>query len=131
MGTVRVIFSFSERITPPARLLPAPQPPLHISTFFNIYHWKKSLNENYVEYDFIMGTVIWIFSFFWTDNDRVCAPRLQSSIPHWGDTTITHILWRIAQKLLPRFSRNFGTLFRGYKGNQFALKKYTHFCFFW
>ena len=35
---------------------------------------KNNLNENYVEFDFIMGTVLMIFSFFQTDNDIVCSP---------------------------------------------------------
>ena len=34
---------------------------------FNMYRRKKNSNENYVESDFIMGTVLVMFSFFSTD----------------------------------------------------------------
>ena len=35
-----------------------------ICKYFNIHPRKKKLNENYVEFDFRMGTVLVIFSFF-------------------------------------------------------------------
>ena len=49
-------------------LRPAPLSP---SLIFNIHPRKK--NENYVEFDFSMGTVLMIFSFFWMDNTP-CLP---------------------------------------------------------
>ena len=45
---------------------PAPLPP-PICKKFNIHHRKK-INENYVEFDFRMGTILVICSFFRTDN---------------------------------------------------------------
>ena len=35
---------------------------------------KKNWNENCGEFDFRMGTVLGIFSFFWTDNVLVYVP---------------------------------------------------------
>ena len=43
---------------------------------FNI-NYKKKLNENYVEFDFRIGNVLVIFSFFWTDNASL-APQMQN-----------------------------------------------------
>ena len=65
--------------------------------------------------NFILEWVLflWFFDFFWTDNDLVYAPPPESGTTHYGDTTMMpHILRRIAQKLLSRFSWNFGTLFQ-------------------
>ena len=41
---------------------------------------EKKLNENYVEYDFRIGTVLLIFSFFWTDNAS-CPPNARPPGP--------------------------------------------------
>ena len=41
---------------------------------FNIHHKK---NDNYVEFDFKIGTVLMIFSFFWTDNATCLPPSLE------------------------------------------------------
>ena len=46
------------------------------------YSGKKYLNKNDWKFDFGMGTVLVIFSFFWTDNDLVCAlPPLTGMSP--------------------------------------------------
>ena len=49
--------------------------------------------------------ILGIFSHF---SERITIlfmrPCHQSGIPHFGETTITHILWRIAQKLQAQFS---------------------------
>ena len=70
-------FHFSERIASPAQPLLWHPPYVNflisiISKFFYVYHRKK--NESYVEFYFIMCTVLVIFSFFSTDNDLVCEP---------------------------------------------------------
>ena len=44
--------------------MPAPLQATPICDSFNIHRRKKKLNENYVEFDFRMGTVLVIFSFF-------------------------------------------------------------------
>ena len=62
---------FYERITPPACPLPAPWPWLKI--LISIIE-KKKLNRNYLELNISMGTVLVIFSFFWTDNAPLTAP---------------------------------------------------------
>ena len=49
------------------KILPAPgQPPGYspICKIFNIHPRKIKINEKYVEFDFRMGTVLVIFSFF-------------------------------------------------------------------
>ena len=42
---------------------------------------EKKVNANYVEFDFIMGTVLVIFSFFWTENVP-CLPHARPPGPH-------------------------------------------------
>ena len=50
-------------------------------------------NENYVEFDFRMGTVLVIFSFFWMDNDLVCAPPPPEWYPPlWRHHNYAHTL---------------------------------------
>ena len=41
-----------------------PLAPPPICENFNIHHRGKKLNENYVEFNFSMGTILVIFSFF-------------------------------------------------------------------
>ena len=61
---------------------PARNPPPPICKTLNINHRNKNitLNENYVEFYFSMGTVPLIFSFFRTDKDLVRAPPPNSGI---------------------------------------------------
>ena len=55
------------------RPLPAPLvAPQFIKLLISIV--EKKNYENYLEFDYSIGTVLVIFSFFWTDNDLVCAP---------------------------------------------------------
>ena len=75
MGTVLMIFYFSERITPPAS--PPGKGAVKIVKTFNIHPGKKK----YVEFYFSRSTVLVIFSFFRTDNDVVCTPSFYSGIP--------------------------------------------------
>ena len=93
MYNLILVWVLSERITPSALSLPGPA----ICKIFNIYQRNKNENENYVEFCFSKGTVLVIFSFSQTDNDLVCAPPPPVVV---FPTTITHILWRISQKLL-------------------------------
>ena len=72
MGTVLVIFSFLWTDNAPCLPPDPPSPP--IGKNCNIHHRKKKLNGNYVELDFSMGTVLVIFSFFWTDNAPLSPP---------------------------------------------------------
>ena len=117
VGTVRVIFSFFWTNNAPCPPLECPTGPL-IFQIFHIHRRKKYVNENYVEFDFSICTVLVIFSFFWTDNDLVCAPPpSQSPVGRYPNTTIMHILCSISQKLLARFSWNFGKFSKQYKGN--------------
>ena len=64
---------------PPTRP-PDPQPPV-----------CKNLNESYVVFYFSMGAVLVILSFFWTDNDLVCAPPPPSGMsPFFQNDTYAH-----------------------------------------
>ena len=58
MGTILVIFKFFRMNN---ATCPPTWPP--ICKNLNIYHRKKHLNKNYVEFDFSIGTVLVIFSF--------------------------------------------------------------------
>ena len=49
----------------PKKKIPPP-PPLFVKILISIIEEKK-WNKNYVEFDFRMGTVLLIFSFFWND----------------------------------------------------------------
>ena len=76
MAALLVIFSFFWKDNFPCPPHARPPGPL-IRKKFNILRRKKLINENYVEFYFSMGTVLVIFSFFWTDNFRPIF-RLQS-----------------------------------------------------
>ena len=64
-----------------------PLPSLYVKFLISII--EKKLNENYVEFDFSMGTVLVIFSFFWMDN----AP-----CPHIGPPQFVKHLISIVEK---------------------------------
>ena len=51
-----------------------PLPPPPVKKILNLDRRKKNLNKNYWKFDFSIGSVLVIFSFFWTDNDLACAP---------------------------------------------------------
>ena len=52
----------------------------------------------------IVNTTIYLIQPIQPLNNLVHAPLPPEWYPHFGDTTITQILWRIAQKLLTQFS---------------------------
>ena len=90
-------FNFSEQITPPASP-PAPHPPnvkiltsiveKKIPSLAKIFYInrRKKIYENYIEFCFRLGTVLVIFSFFWTVNDLGSAPPP----PEWYPPLLWH-----------------------------------------
>ena len=67
-------FLVAKSVTDNAPCLP-PDPPLpHLYFFFLISIIEKKNYGNYVEFDFSIGTVLVIFSFFWMDNAPCLLP---------------------------------------------------------
>ena len=112
MGIVLVIFLFFWTDNAPCPPLSCPSG-FPICKNFNIYHRKK-IHENYIEFDFSMGTILVIFSFFWTDNDLICAPPPYSCIP-------PPQLWTYFSAYLKNYSLDFpetlGSCSKQYNGN--------------
>ena len=112
MDAVLVIFSFRWTYNAPG--LPPSPPPHTICKTFNFNRRKKKCNENYVKFYFSMSTVLVIFSFFWKDNDLVCAPPPGVVSPH-------HNMCTYFGAYLKNYSHDFpetlGSCSKQYKGN--------------
>ena len=120
--------------------------PLAHLTIFKIFNKHKNLNENYIEFDFSMGAVLVIFSFFWMENAPWPSPICKTFNIHHRKKNENYVefyfsmgsvlmifsfFWMdnlvCACAQTPRFSWNIGKLFQQYKGNEFALiEKHWH-----
>ena len=131
MILVRILFMwfshFYERITPPDR---TPGPPIICKTF-NIHRRKKKLYRIW----FCIGTVLVIFSFFWTDNDLVCAPlprewHVLYTSPFLRRHNYSHTFAHNSKTIHLIFVK-LGNCYKQYDGHEFTINTTIKYCYFW